>query len=322
MTEAAFIKHNKPRWESFENIVKNNTNPNPDTLAELFIQITDDLSFARTHFPNSRTATYLNALAGKLHLEIYKNKKEDKNRFIAFWKAEVPGALYESRTQLLYAFIIFIVAGLIGSVSALNDETFVRLILGDAYVNMTLENIRQGKPTNVYAGMDEVTMFFLISWNNIMVSFKMFVFGIFASIGTGVFLVYNGLMVGTFVSFFYAENQLGQALPVIMLHGTIELLSVVVAAAAGFTLGNSILFPGTYPRFVSFRMGAVRGVKLVVGLVPFFFLAAFIESFLTRYAFMHWSIKAVVISASAALMIFYFIIYPIRVKQNGNLHSN
>jgi uncharacterized membrane protein SpoIIM required for sporulation len=182
---------------------------------------------------------------------------------------------------------------------------------------MTLENIKSGNPTNVYAGEDELTMFFLITWNNIMVSFRVFVFGIFASLGTGFYLFYNALMVGTFIMFFAVEQQLGQALPVIMLHGTIELSSIVIAAAAGFTMGNSLLFPGTYPRLTSFKMGAVKGLKIVIGLVPFFILAGFIESFITRYAFMHWAYKATVIGLSAVLMIYYFVIYPALLKRNG-----
>jgi uncharacterized membrane protein SpoIIM required for sporulation len=104
---------------------------------------------------------------------------------------------------------------------------------------------------------------------------------------------------------------------VIMLHGTIELSSIVIAAAAGFTMGNSLLFPGTYSRLTSFKMGAMKGLKIVIGLVPFFILAGFIESFITRYAFMHWTIKASIIGLSAILMIYYFIIYPVRLKQNG-----
>lgn len=289
----------------------------PDLLAELFIQVTDDLSFARTQYPNSRTTQYLNSLAGKVHLEIYQNKKEETNRFVTFWKYELPEVMYGVRKQLLYAFIIFILAGIVGAVSTVNDDTFVRLILGDAYVNMTLENIKQGNPTRVYASSNELMMFLNIMVNNIMVSFKVFVFGVFASIGTGFFLFYNGLMVGTFIMLFYRENQLEQALPVIMLHGTIELTSIVIAGGAGFVMGNALLFPGTYSRLVSFKQGALLGLKMAMGLVPFFVLAALIESYVTRYAFMPSTFKAAIILGSAALMIYYFVIYPGQLKKNG-----
>lgn len=322
MKEAAFIRQNKARWEEFEKTVKDPQQASPDKLAELFIQVTDDLSFARTRYPKSRTTQYLNALASKVHLQIYKNKREDKNRFITFWQYEVPLAVYDGRKHLLYAFIIFVVAGIMGAVSTFYDDTFVRLILGDGYVNMTLENIKRGTPTDVYSNMGEVTMFFLITWNNVMVAFRVFVAGVFTSIGTGALLFYNALMVGTFIMFFYNENQLSEALPVIMLHGTIELSSIVIAAAAGFMLGNSLIFPGTYSRLVSFKKGAVKGLKIVVGLVPFFIVAGFIESFITRYAFMHWSLKTFIIGLSAVAMVYYFVIYPYTLKKDGKVHPH
>ncbi len=319
MRESAFIQRNKPRWEEFEKVVKDQRQASPDKLAELFIQITDDLSFSRTQYPKSRTTQYLNSLASKIHLEIYKNKKEEKSRFITFWKAELPAIMFEVRKPLLYALVIFVVAGIIGAVSVLYYETFVRLILGDAYVNMTLENIKNGNPTRVYSSSSEISMFFMITRNNIMVSFMVFVYGVFASLGTGLYLFYNGLMVGTFVMFFFKEQQLDQALPVIMLHGTIELSSIVIAAAAGFTMGNSLLFPGTYSRLDSFKMGALKGLKIVMGLIPFFIMAGFIESFITRYAFMHWMFKIVIIGCSALLMLYYFVIYPKQLKRNGRI---
>lgn len=318
MRETAFIKQNKARWEEFEKVVKHQADAHPDRLAELFIQVTDDLSFARTQYPESRTTEYLNGLASKVHLRIYKNKREESSRFVTFWKYELPTVMYETRKPLLYAFVIFMVAASIGVVSSIHDETFVRLILGDGYVNMTLENIRKGNPTDVYSSMDEISMFFLIAWNNIMVSFKVFIYGIFTSLFSGFVLFQNGVMVGAFVSFFYKEQQFAQAFPVIMLHGTVELTSIVIAAAAGFEMGNSLIFPKTYSRLVSFKKGAIRGLKIVVGLVPFFILAAFIESFITRYAFMHWSLKTLVIGLSAILMIYYFVIYPLKLKRNGD----
>lgn len=322
MKEAAFVKQNKARWEEFERVIKDQRHAEPDKLAELFIQVTDDLSFARTRYPDTRTTQYLNALASKVHLQIYKNKREDTNRFVHFWRYEVPQAMFEARKPLLYAFIVFMITGIIGAVSTVYDDTFVRLIMGDSYVNMTLENIEKGRPTDVYSTMDEVTMFFLITWNNVLVAFKIFVLGIFTSLGTGLYLFYNGLMVGSFITFFYEQNQLSHALPVIMLHGTIELSSIVIAAAAGFILGNSLVFPGTYSRIESFKRGGMTGIKILVGLVPFFIVAGFIESFITRYAFMHWSIKMSIIGVSAVLMIYYFVIYPQRLFNNGKSGSD
>src|SRR5688572_29999327 len=100
MKEAAFVKQNRSRWEEFEKVVKDRRSGSPDRLAELFIQITDDLSYSRTHYGDSRTTKYLNALASKVHLEIYKNKREEASRFITFWKYELPEMMYNTRKPL------------------------------------------------------------------------------------------------------------------------------------------------------------------------------------------------------------------------------
>ncbi len=321
MREAAFVKRNQERWQAIEETLRAQQRPHPDRLAEIFIELTDDLSFARTRYPKSRVTQYLNNLASKIHLEIYKNKKEEKNRFITFWKYEVPAVVYESRKPLLYALILFVTSGLMGAVSAWYDETFVRLVLGDDYVNMTLRNIENGNPMAVYGKMEETDMFFAITFNNIKVSFYAFVAGLIFSIGTGFILFQNGLMVGTFLTFFLKKDLLTHSVSVIMLHGTIELSAIVIAGGAGFVMGNSFLFPGTYSRLAAFKMGMKKGVKIIVGLVPLFILAGFIESFITRYTFMPLFFKVGIIALSAWLILFYFVIYPYKLAKHGKSSS-
>lgn len=320
MREAAFVKRNQARWQQIEKDLQNNR-PDPDRLADIFIQLTDDLAFARTQYPESRVTQYLNNLASKIHHTIYRNKREDRKRFITFWKYEAPLELWHARKELLYAFLIFVVSIAVGYLSTLNDDTFARLILGDGYVNMTLENIKKGKPMAVYGSSDEGDMFLFITFNNIRVAFMAFAMGLLLSVGTGYILFKNGVMVGAFVAFFQREGLVAHALPVIMLHGTIELSSIVVAGAAGFLLGNGFLFPGTYPRMTAFRMGAKRGLKIVISLVPMFILAGFIESFITRYEFMPVVLKLLIIGLSACLIIFYFVWYPYKLSRHANLYT-
>lgn len=313
MREAAFVKRNQARWEQIEKDLQIQRK-DPDRLAEIFIQLTDDLAFARTQYPESRVTRYLNNLASKIHHTIYRNKREDRRRFITFWKYEVPAELWNARRELTYAFLIFTISIAIGYLSTLHDDTFARLVLGDGYVNMTLENIKKGEPMAVYGTASEADMFAQITFNNIRVAFMAFAMGLVLSVGTAYMLFSNGVMVGAFVAFFQREGLLAHALPVILLHGTIELSSIIVAGAAGFVLGNGFLFPGTYPRLTAFRMGAKRGLKIIMGLVPMFVLAGFIESFITRYEFMPTAVKLGIIGLSACLILYYFVGYPYKLS--------
>jgi uncharacterized membrane protein SpoIIM required for sporulation len=320
MKEAAFVKQRVHKWQEFERLLEKGARPEPDALADLYIQLTDDLSFSRTQFPKSQTTQYLNGLTSRVHQEIYQNKREDSKRIWKFWKYELPVIMYEIRKPLLYAFLVFSVAIFIGWISSAKDPDFVRLILGDAYVNMTLENIENGNPLAVYGKMSEADMFFAITFNNVKVSFMAFVAGLLVSVGTGFLLFQNGVMVGSIMSFFAQKGLLGGSFLIIMLHGTLELSAIVIAGAAGFVMGNSILFPGTYSRLESFKRGAKKGLKVVVGLIPVFILAGFIEGFFTRHTTMHWSIKLSVILLSATFIIYYFIIYPIIIHRNEQVH--
>lgn len=321
MREAAFVKQNIEKWQEFEALLKQPNKIDADKLASIFIQLTDDLSFSRTQYPKSKTTIYLNNLASDVHIEVYKNKKEDQHRFITFWKYELPLLFKSVHKPLFYSFVIFILGASIGALSVAHDDTFVRLIMGDSYVNMTLDNISKDDPMGVYKSMDQGTMFFAITFNNIRVSFMAFALGIFLSIGSGVLLFRNGVMLGAFQYFFYQKGLFLSSFLTIWIHGTLEISAIVIAGAGGIVMGNSLLFPGTYSRLVSFKRGAKKGIKIIVGLIPIFIVAGFLESFITRLTEMHWSIKVGIIGFSAAFIIYYFIIYPIKLHKRGQ-HTN
>jgi len=73
---------------------------------------------------------------------IYRNKKEKWTRIFTFWTQEVPQTMYHARKELLVSVLIFLASVLVGIVSAANDDNFVRLILGNGYVDMTLDTER------------------------------------------------------------------------------------------------------------------------------------------------------------------------------------
>jgi uncharacterized membrane protein SpoIIM required for sporulation len=320
LKEITFLKQNADKWQQFESLITSKGNSDPDLMADLFIQLTDDLSYSKTNYPKSKTTKYLNSIAARVHQEIYKNKKEKSKRILTFWKYELPFIFKNSHKQLLYAFIIFAVALLIGVVSSAYDDNFVRLILGDSYVNMTLENIDKGDPMAVYKQMNQVDMFFGITINNIYVSFMCFAMGLIFSLGAGYMLFTNGVMLGAFQYFFYAKGLLLQSVLVIWIHGTLEISAIIIAGCAGITLGNSFLFPGTYSRGASFVIGAKQSVKIVFGLVPVFITAGFFESFVTRYSQMPIWLSLTIIGSSLTFIIWYFIIYPIKLNKKSSLH--
>lgn len=316
MKEITFLKQNVERWEAYEASLNKQEPSTPAEITDMFVELTDDLSYARSNFPGSKTTSYVNRLTSQIHQKVYKNKKESNSRIWMFWALELPYLFGKYHRLLLVSFVIALIAGALGFVSEVYNENFVRAILGDGYVNSTIERIKSGNALGIYGEMPAYYMYFYITIHNIGVSFKMFAFGILFSLGTGLFLVYNGIMVGAFLGMFYKYNVLGLALKVIWIHGTLEISAIIIAGCAGFVLGNSFMFPGTYSRLESFKRGAKDGIKIIVGLIPVFMCAGFLESFITRYTEMPLALSLLIILGSLAFLIFYFIILPLKLKNS------
>ena len=316
MREVAFIKQNKEKWLNFEKTIFGKQLKNPDELASLYIQLINDLSYAQTYYPKSKIIGYLNQLAAKAFQKIYKTKREDKNRFIEFWKTEVPLIVYEYRRYVLYAFLLFFTFTAIGVLSAAKDDTFVRLILGDHYVNTTMENIEKGDPVAIYKSGSNWGSFIGITLNNLYVGILTFVLGIFGGVGTGYKLLQTGIMLGAFQYMFQAEGVLWESVRGIWIHGAMEIFAIVIEGAAGLILGASILFPKTYSRFVSFKIGVKNGVKILISTFPFTFAAGFLEGYITRYSNImpNW-LSVGIILITLSVISYYYLVYPFIVNK-------
>jgi uncharacterized membrane protein SpoIIM required for sporulation len=316
MREIAFIKQNKEKWLAFEQAIFGKAKKNPDEMANLYIQLVNDLSYAQTYYPKSKTVVYLNYLASQIYQKIYKTKREDKNRLLHFFKTEVPLIVYDYKRYLIYAFVLFFATVAMGVVSAKYDENFVRLILGDQYVNMTLENIKDGNPVAVYKSGSHLGSFIGITLNNLYVGARCYLYGIFGGIGTFYIFLQNSLMLGSFQYFFYQQGVFWESVRGIWIHGSMEIFAIVIESMAGFILGASILFPRTYSRMNSFKIGFKNSFKIFLSTFPFTIAAGFLEGFITRYSIeMENWLSSFIILFTLALISFYYLVYPFIVHK-------
>lgn len=317
MREGQFIKQNIDRWKSYEEPTED-----PDEVAKRFTYLVDDLAYAKTFYPFSNTVKFINGLALRIYLSIYRNKKESKSRFKIFFAQELPLIIRKHHKTLLFTFLFFIAFMLIGIFSAWQDQSFARGVLGDGYVDMTERNIAQGDPFGVYKDENELVMFLRIAFNNIKVAFLCFTFGLLFSVGTLWILFQNGLMLGVFEQMFFHHGLGIQSILVVFVHGTLEISAIVIAGSAGLMLGNSMLFPKTFKRSQSFKMAAKDAIKIMICLVPIFLVAAFFEGFVTRHTGMPVWMSVLILASSLAFMLWYFVFYPIKVGKRISAAGN
>jgi uncharacterized membrane protein SpoIIM required for sporulation len=319
MREVAFIKQNKEKWLEFEQAIFGKAKKNPDDIASLYIQLVNDLSYAQTYYPKSKTVIYLNHLAATTYQKIYKTRREETNRVAYFFKTEVPLIVYNNRRYVLYAFIMFFVFTAIGVLSASKDENFVRIIMGDDYVNMTLNNIEEGNPVAVYKSAGPIGSFIGITLNNLKVGAYMFIAGITGGILTMYLLFRNAVMLGSFQYFFYEKNVFWESVRGIWIHGCMEIFGMVMEGAAGLIFGAAILFPKTFSRVESLKAGFKNGLKIWASTLPFTFAAGVLEGFVTRYSpDMPRVLNIAIILITLAAITYYYLIYPYKVHRRVN----
>jgi uncharacterized membrane protein SpoIIM required for sporulation len=323
MREAMFIKKNAEKWNKYQH----SPTDNPDETAERFVNLIDDLSYAKTFYPKSKVTRWVNGIAAGIYQSIYQNKKEKYSRIFQFWKFELPLLFKRYHRIFLFTTILFSLFVTIGVFSSMNNPEFVRGVLGDDYVDMTEENIDKGDPFGVYKDGNPFSMFVRIGYNNIGVAFKAFVGGFTLGLFTLMIMWSNGVMLGAFQYMFFAKGLGIKSILVIWIHGTLEISAIVIAATAGFILASGILFPGTYSRMVSFKRNAKDAAKVLLSLVPVFIVAAFFESYVTHLMSQTYDkanntglpvwASVAILSVSSIFIIWYFVILPIRLHRKG-----
>lgn len=328
MKETTFINQNKKKWAKFEKMSKTQQN-DPDEMTRLFVELTDDLAFARTYYPKRSVRVYLNSLAQRVFHDLYKKKRTPLKKFFSFWVEDLPLEMYRARYAVLTSFVIFAIGMLIGIVSTLDNEDFLGSVIGYDYVIEAEKNISKNRPMSIYGGHSEELSFVMIAANNMKVMMITFVLGIFFSVGSGLYLFFNSIMVGAFQWFYVVRNLTLASFLTIWIHGAFEIPAIILSAAAGITMGNGMLFPGTLTRSQALVISAKRGIKMMIGIIPFIIAAAFIEGYATRHTVVttvgepiptEWSpaLKWTFILTCFAIVLFYFVIYPMMVAKKHN----
>ena len=328
MREARFIKKNVEKWNQYQR----EETRDPDEMADRFVTLLDDLSYAKTFYPRSKVTRWINGLAAGIYQSIYKNRKQDVSRLFLFWKYELPLLIRRYHRVLLFTLILFVAFVSVGVISSVSDPDYARDYFNNkvqpGYYDQTISNIRNGDPFGVYNDDNPFSMFVRIAYNNISVAFKAVLFGVLFGIGTIFIMWTNGLMLGCFQYIFFSQGLGWESVLVIWIHGTLEISSIVIASCAGLILGFGWLFPGTYTRQQSFLRSAKDAMKICIALIPVFIVAAFFESYITHLMSNTFSVNATgiglpvpvsigILTGSFVFVIWYFVIYPNKLHRSG-----
>lgn len=310
MKEVTFIRQNKKRWLEQEKKTDHLDNLSTDELSDLYVNLSADYAYSQNQYGDARITKFLSNLVTKTHNYIYRKKKFNLWAIINTFTKEIPETVANAKFEMLFSFGIFMVATLIGVILAFQSEQNIIDFLGKQYVDMTLENIEKGLPTDVYNQDSSNPMFWQIIVNNIRVSFIAYAYGIIPFLGTGYIMATNGVMLGEFQSLFFLHEVGLESMLSIWMHGAFEIPAIIIAGAAGIALGKGWVLPGTYSRINAFKKSGIRSIKILLSTTPIFIVAAFFESYITRHTEWNDFLRLAIILSLFGFIIFYYVYIP------------
>lgn len=280
-----FVRNNRDDWNELEQLIsiinkrtKNKlTSKHIERFNQLYQKVAQHLSYCQTYFPNEDVTLYLNEIVAKSHNLLYKDQVTSWQQIRHFFSTTFIQLFLEQWKFIFIAMILFILGGLAGYISVLNDPLHIYSIIP---IEMAKSVDPEALGTN-NAAINPSLMSAEIMTNNIQVAILAFAGGITFGILTVYLLIYNGLIIGALASLFWHYGKSYEFWAFIAPHGMIELIAIFIAGGAGLLMGYKLFTPGIYSRTYQLKRQAKRSVQLFLGTIPLFIIAGIIEGYLT-----------------------------------------
>lgn len=308
-----FIAAKRPSWERLEALLGKTRQGrlaglDADELYELgrlYRQTTSDLAVARRDWPAHQVLTYLNALVGRAHGEIYREEATTWRRIRDFVVVRFPQTWRQTLPFTLLGFAFFALPAVIAFIVSFRDPSQASLLFPAA--DIIVEDIKAQREWWLSINEDgRGASATLIMTNNILVSLKAFAGGVLLGLYAMYLLINNGLMLGTIAGLSQYYGFAGRLWGFVSPHATIELSVIFFSGGAGLQMGYAIVHPGLLTRGAALRVAAERAIVIMIGCVPLLMIAGLIEGFISPSNLPLWVKLFVSLGSGIAMYTYLF----------------
>lgn len=256
-------------------------------LAQLYRQAVASLSVAREISLDRSLLDYLESLCCRAYLAVYAPQETLRGLVWRFFAAGAPQAIRRSGLALTLAVLALALGAVVAFELFRADPTWYNTFIpagiadgrGIASTRSELLDVLS-RNADASSGMLGAFAAYLFSHNTTL-ALASFSLGI-ACLPSFLLVFFNGLMIGAMVAL-YADRGIGLDLVAwLSVHGTTELLAVIIATAGGFRLGLALVFPGRFTRRAALRREGHDAVKLAVLAATMLVVAAVLEGFVRQ----------------------------------------
>lgn len=263
----------------------------------LYRQALSSLSVARSISLDQSLVAYLESLCTRAYFIVYGARTRLPERIARFFVHDWPAAVRALWRETLVSFVLSAAAALVAFVLVQRDADWFHSFVEPGLASgrdptATTASLRETLYHQGTAG--EGLSFFatFLFTHNAQIALFAFALGFLLCLPTAALLVLNGGMFGAFLALFASRNLGFEAGGWLMIHGATELYAIVLAGAAGFSIGWAVCFPGERSRVDAAAEAGRRAATAMAGVVVMLFVAGLLEGFgrqliqvdLARYA--------------------------------------
>lgn len=289
MTEQEFVQSGAAAWSRLSGLVgkaraEGMARLDADELIALhegYRRAAADLAYAQTHFPGTSTVDGLNTLVGAAHGFLYASPPRRLARIVAFFAREFPALVRRHAAPIALSSALLGGATAAAYAGAIADAGLGRAFLPAQMRDAVAERLESEVEGSALPGGLGPLISTQIMLNNIQVGFTSFAGGALAGTLTVFVLVRNGLLLGALAGLFTRAGLTLPFLSLVVPHGVLEIPAIAITAGAGLVIADAILRPGEQLRRHAIKHAAGIAVRLVLGTLPVFAVAALIEGFVT-----------------------------------------
>lgn len=284
MNETAFVERRQADWtrlttlcEKAESSLSVLNSHEFVEMVRLYRRVSTDLAVVRTRSKNLQLADYLNDLAGRAYGTLYRAPKGNVATSIGQGVALAAETVRRCRWYVLVSALIFFGSAFYSyALIGWKPETSSKFVPGG--MAKALEQWKKPFDERTASESAAMTGFYLSNNPGAAVKTGSLAAATFG-VGTAYLLYMNGGLLGALARELQPLGRTGTMIIWISPHGVPELSGIVLAGAAGFVMGWSLINPGRRRRGDALRDAGKDAIVLLTTGVVMMFIAAPIEGF-------------------------------------------
>lgn len=250
----------------------------------LYRQALSSLSVARAISLDQALIDYLEGLCTRAYFFVYGTRARPLERVARFLWRDWPAAVRGLWRETLVGGAVTLVGALVAFLLVSRDpDWFASFVDPGLAAGRTPEASPAFLRRTLYqeASLSDglAAMAAFLFTHNAQIALFAFALGFALCLPTAALLTVNGCTLGAFLAVFAAHGLLFPSLGWLMIHGVTELYAVVLAGAAGLSMGWAVAFPGRRTRLDAAMDAGRRGALVMAGVVIMLFAAGLLEGF-------------------------------------------